>query len=204
MNKATLGQPSGCCLAFNPRLTTEFPDSAMARGKNNPADDFLQFMVGGCLFGAGGFLLSNQVMVSSAIGYGVQRGRYGGWGGWGHAGGFALPFGTPGMGLLMLPLALGVCFMFAGSFKRWANLLVWASLPALFVGVLNSLRMTFMATTLWQLAAYVVMIGAGGGLMFRSLNNYQPEQESKTDHFDAMKELEELRRRIDENNDRTN
>jgi hypothetical protein len=40
--------------------------------------------------------------------------------------------------------------------------------------------------------------------MFRSLNNYQPEQESKTDYFDAKKELEELRRRIDENNDRAN
>ena len=108
-----------------------------------------------------------------------------------------MPFGTPGMGLLMLPLELGVCLMFAGTYKRWANMLVWASLAALFVGVLNGLRMTFIATTLWQLAIYVVMIGAGGGLMFRSLNSYQPEPAAKKDDFDVKKELEELRRRMD-------
>ena len=108
-----------------------------------------------------------------------------------------MPLGTPGIGLLMVPLAIGVCLMFAGTYKRWANLLVWASLAALFFNVLNSLRMTFMATTLWQLAIYVVMIGAGGGLMFRSLNRYQPEPAANTDDFNVKKELEELRRRID-------
>ena len=162
--------------------------------KPNPAGDFLQFIIGGCLFGSGGFLLANQVMVRSSVTYSSYRSRYGGLG---NGGGFAMPFGTPGMGLLMLPLALGVCLMFAGTYKRWANLLVWASLAALFVGVLNSLRMTFMATTLWQLAVYVVMIGAGGGLMFRSLNSYQPEPEARPDNFDVKKELEELRRRMD-------
>ena len=107
-----------------------------------------------------------------------------------------MPLGTPGIGLLMVPLAIGICLMFADTYKRWANLLVWASLAALFVGVLNSLRMTFMATTLWQLAIYVVMIGAGGGLMFRSLNRYQPEPAANIDDFNVKKELEELRRRI--------
>lgn len=33
--------------------------------KQNPASDFLQFLIGGCLFGAGGFLLANQVMVGT-------------------------------------------------------------------------------------------------------------------------------------------
>ena len=166
----------------------------LAMAKPNPAADFLQFIIGGCLFGSGGFLLANQVMVRSAVTYSSYRSRYGGLG---DGGGSAMPFGTPGMGLLMLPLALGVCLMFAGTYKRWANLLVWASLAALFVGVLNSLRMTFMATTLWQLAVYVAMIGAGGGLMFRSLNSYQAEPLAKADDFDAKKELEELRRRMD-------
>jgi hypothetical protein len=82
------------------------------------------------------------------------------------------PIGTPGMGLLMIPLGIGVCLLFAGTYKRWANLMIWASLAALVVGVLNSIRLTFMPTTLWALATYIVMIAAGGGLMFRSLGGY--------------------------------
>jgi hypothetical protein len=73
------------------------------------------------------------------------------------------------MRLLMIPLGIGVCLLFAGTYKRWANLLVWTSLAALVVGVLNSIRLTFMPTTLWALGTYIVMIAAGGGLMFRGL-----------------------------------
>jgi len=61
---------------------------------------------------------------------------------------------------------------FTGTYKRWANLLVWGSVAALGVGVLNSIRLTFIPTTLWALATYIVMIAAGGGLMFRSLGDY--------------------------------
>ncbi|MCP9809720.1 hypothetical protein KBY58_09775 [Cyanobium sp. HWJ4-Hawea] len=132
----------------------------------NPASDLIQFIAGGALFGSGGFLLANQVMASSAFAYrgGMGWGRYGG-------GGSMFPIGTQGMGLLMIPLGIGVCLMFAGAYKRWANLLVWASLAALVVGVLNSIRLTFIPTTLWALATYIVMIAAGGGLMFRSLRD---------------------------------
>ena len=130
----------------------------------NPAADLIQFIAGGSLFGAGGFLLLNQVMASSSFGFGPGRG-------WRWGGG-VFPIGTPGMGLLMIPLGIGVCLLFAGTYKRWANLLVWASLAALVVGVLNSIRLTFMPTTLWALATYIVMIAAGGGLMFRSLGGW--------------------------------
>jgi len=132
----------------------------------NPASDLVQFIAGGALFGSGGFLLANQVMASSAYSY-----RGGGWG-WGRYGsGIPFPVGTPGMGLLMVPLGIGLCLQFAGVYKRWANLLVGASLAALVVGVLNSIRLTFMPTTLWALGTYIAMIGIGGGLMFRSLRD---------------------------------
>ena len=136
--------------------------------KRNPATDFVQFIAGGALFGSGGFLLANQVMASSAFSY-----RGGGWGRYG--GGAMLPIGTPGMGLLMVPLGIGVCLLFAGAYRRWANLLIWASIAALGVGVLNSIRLTFMPTTLWALATYIVMLAAGGGLMFRSLGGYDKD-----------------------------
>jgi hypothetical protein len=174
--------------------------------RSNPSGDFVQFLIGGCLFGAGGFLLANQVLVRSELLLQRTPGGFGRWGGWG--GGAAIPFGTPGMGLLMLPLGIGVCLLFAGSYRRWANLLIWASLAALLVGVLNSLRMSFMPTTLWQLGVYIVMIAAGGGLMFRGLNAYDANGQTLADKNDATRqqaddlrrEIEALKARLDERN----
>ena len=175
--------------------------SATVGSSRTAFGDFLQFLIGGCLFGSGGFLLANQVMVRSQV---VIRGGWGANRSWGFgSSGFAFPLGTPGMGLLMVPLALGVCLLFAGAYRRWANLLVWASLAALAVGILNSVRMVFMPTTLWQLGAYVVMIAAGGGLMFRSLRDYDGEKLAKTVNSDSRKreaalraEFEELKRKF--------
>ena len=175
--------------------------------RSNPSGDFVQFLIGGCLFGAGGFLMANQVLVRSELLLQRTPGGFGRWGGWGGAGA-AMPFGTPGMGLLMLPLGIGVCLLFAGNYRRWANLLIWASLAALLVGVLNSLRMSFMPTTLWQLGVYIVMIAAGGGLMFRGLNAYDADGQTLADKNDATKqqaddlrrEIEALKARLDERN----
>jgi hypothetical protein len=175
--------------------------------RSNPSGDFVQFLIGGCLFGAGGFLMANQVLVRSELLLQRTPGGFGRWGGWGGAGA-AIHFGTPGMGLLMLPLGIGVCLLFAGSYRRWANLLIWASLAALLVGVLNSLRMSFMPTTLWQLGVYIVMIAAGGGLMFRGLNAYDANGQTLADKNDATRqqaddlrrEIEALKARLDERN----
>jgi len=51
-----------------------------------------------------------------------------------------------------------------GSFTRRSAL-------AALVCVLNSIRLTLIPTTLWALGTYIVMIAAGGGLMFRSLRD---------------------------------
>ena len=164
--------------------------------EHSETGDFLQFLIGGCLFGAGGFLLANQVMVRSSWSL-AGGGLFGG--------GVVLPWGTPGMGLLMLPLGIGVCMLFAGRYRRWANLLVWASLAALLVGVLNSVRITFRPTTLWQLGAYIVMIAAGGGLMFRGMRSmdhdgrsFQPTQAGAgRDNAELRREIAELKARLD-------
>ena len=111
----------------------------MSRSASNQAGDVIQFIVGGCLFGGGVFLFMNQVLVRSdglAPGLGRSFGRLGsGWGGSGWAGGQLVGLGTPGMGLLMIPLAIGVCLLFAGSYQRWARLLVWGSLADFLVAV---------------------------------------------------------------------
>ncbi|MEB3354994.1 MAG: hypothetical protein VKM34_12325 [Cyanobacteriota bacterium] len=47
--------------------------------------------------------------------------------------------------------------------------------------MLNSIRLTFMPTTLWALATYIVMIAAGGGQMFRSLCGYDDKRDDEDD-----------------------
>ena len=168
--------------------------------KSKALSDFIQFIIGGCFFAAGVFLLSNQVMVRAPIAIGgAIRSGYGR--DWGAA--FAFPWGSPGMGLLLLPLGVGLCMAFAGVYARWSKLLMWGSLSALLLGVLNSIRMSFMPTTLWQLGVYIAMIGIGGGLMFKGLKNSGNDDNqtnscsAEPGNADVLKELAELREKVD-------
>ena len=92
---------------------------------------------------------------------------------------------------------------FAGVYARWSKLLIWTSLSALLLGVLNSIRMSFMPTTLWQLGVYIAMIGIGGGLMFKGLknsgidDNQTNPRPSEPANADVLKELAELRKKVD-------
>ena len=106
------------------------------------------------------------------------------------------------MGLLLLPLGIGLCMAFAGVYAKWSKLLIWASLSALLLGVLNSIRMSFVPTTLWQLGVYIAMIGIGGGLMFKGLksteeDNTRSSRPSPPDQSDVLEELADLRRKVD-------
>lgn len=131
---------------------------------SNPMSDFIQFIIGVCFFAAGVFLLSNQEMVRAPIAIGGSSG-FGYSGIWGAE--FAFSWGSPGMGLLLLPLRIGLCMAFADVYARWSKLLIWGSLAALFMGVLTIIRMSFVSTTLWQLGVYVAITGIGGELMFK-------------------------------------
>ena len=79
-------------------------------------------------------------------------------------------------GLLLIPLVIGVCLLFALRNQRWGWFLVLASMAALAVGVLQTLIMRFQPTTLWNLLTMMALIGSGGGLMFRSLKGYNDDK----------------------------
>ena len=71
------------------------------------------------------------------------------------------------------------------------------------MGVLNSVRMVFVPTTLWQLGVCIGMIAAGGGLMFRGLRAYDERgcsrfERSSVDTDALRRELEELKARLDQ------
>lgn len=149
--------------------------------QRNPTQDFFSFLFGGGLFTGGIFLFLNQVMVSSAGG----SGGVGRWGGayrhglrYGYDGSWGMPaFGgfSNGIGLLMIPLGVGVAMLFMHAYRKLAWLLIWGSAAALTAGILHSLSMRFTPTTLWALVTMVVMIAAGAGLMFRSLHEYSDD-----------------------------
>ena len=144
----------------------------------DPIKDFFSFLLGAVLLTMGVFLFFNQVLVSSqpiGLGLGLRFGA--GWGrSWG--GGFGMPQGLgDSFGLLLIPLVIGVCLLFALRNQRWGWFLVLASVAALSVGVLQTLIMRFQPTTLWNLLTMMALIGSGGGLMFRSLRGYDGDRE---------------------------
>ena len=71
---------------------------------SNPQGDFVQFILGGALASGGAYALMNQVFLGSGF---RSPSRY-------LYGSYTLPFGTPGMGLLMIPLGIGVVMLFSG------------------------------------------------------------------------------------------
>jgi hypothetical protein len=157
------------------RMDRPRPDAVDSR---NPIHDFLTFLIGAVLLTMGVFLFFQQVMVGSVgsgwFGHGGGRiwrggyfgGRGGGWGG-------MPPLLVPGgVGLLLIPLSLGVALLFSERHVRWGWYLVAASLAALGAGVLQTLFVQFQPTTLWNLLMMFALMGSGAGLMFRALKGY--------------------------------
>ena len=95
---------------------------------SDPIKDFFTFLLGGVLLSMGAFLFFSQVMVGSGplgpdrgLRYGQGLGRFWGGGSW-------MPQGIgESSGLLMIPLAIGVCLLFALRNQRWGWFLVLAS-----------------------------------------------------------------------------
>ncbi len=166
-----------------------------------PKEDFLLFLIGGALFASGIVLFTSQVIVGSqgSLGLGGWFGRgYGSRGGAFFGGLLGFDNGQ-GFGLLMVPLAIGAALLLAGTYRKLAWVLIWATSAALGVLVLQSLVFSFRPTSLWSLLAIVAMVGGGGGLMFRSLRQYPDEERerNRSDLDELRSELDRLSRKYD-------
>ena len=106
------------------------------------------FFLGLVMTVAGGYLLTNQVMVSS-----------GAWYMWG--------YNAFGLSLLPLLLGLGLLFFNGRSFSGW--FLTGAGAVIIFVGILAHLEIYFRPTSLFNTLLMLVLLVAGLGLVARSL-----------------------------------
>ena len=108
------------------------------------------FIFGLALSIAGGYLIMNQVQVTS--GY---------WHWW----------GTNTFGLTLIPLVIGLGLLFFDSRSIAGWVLAGGGAVIIFVGILANLQIYFQQTTLFNVILMLTMFAAGLGLMARAVKS---------------------------------
>jgi len=117
-------------------------------GAGGTAGGIGQFLVGLGMAIAGGYLLTNQVTVTSGF---WRFGNYN------------------GFGLSLIPLVLGIGFLFFNGRSIIGWLLTFAGAIIIFVGILTNLDIYFRQTSLFNTIVMLVLLAGGIGLVARSL-----------------------------------
>ncbi|MBP47327.1 MAG: hypothetical protein CMH53_05260 [Myxococcales bacterium] len=117
-----------------------------------------EFLMGIVLATSGLWLFMGRVVVHS-------RGFMHGW--------FDTQFGGQGtVAVILIPFVIGVGGLFVNGRSVWAWAVVTASLALMVLTVLMSLELTFLPTSLPAVLGMVAMVGAGCGLLVRSLKDH--------------------------------
>jgi len=119
------------------------------------------FFLGFALACAGGWLLTNQVVVTSQY----------------FGSGFVVPFVNFHMnsfGLSLIPFILGVGFLFYNGKSIVGWLLMLAGLVIILAGILMSLHIYFQPTSLFNTLLMLALLFGGLGLIVRSLKAVPP------------------------------
>ena len=122
------------------------------------------FLLGFALACAGGWLLTNQVVVSSQY----------------FASGFMVPvinYHMNSFGLSLIPFIIGIAFLFFDGKSLAGWLLTIAGLVIILVGILMSLHIYFQPTSLFNTLVMLVLLFGGLGLIVRALKAGPPSQE---------------------------
>lgn len=106
------------------------------------------FLAGFVMAVAGGYLLTNQVTVTS---------------------GFWSFFGPHTFGLSLLPFIAGVLLLFLDARSKTGWLLLVAGVVIILVGIIANLRIYFEPTSLFNTLLMLVLLFGGIGLIGRSL-----------------------------------
>ena len=118
------------------------------KGAGGTAGGIAPFFIGLAMAASGGYLLTNQVTVST---------------------GFWAWFGPNTFGLSLLPLIIGVGVLFFDGRSTLGWILTAAGALFIFLGVLMNLRVYFEPTSLFNTVIMLVLLAGGLGLVARSL-----------------------------------
>jgi len=131
----------------------------------------LKFLFGLALSIVGVYLLIDSVRIETGHA-GIISGRMGG------AGGIN---GTASMGVLFVPLFIGVTALFFNARKTWAWVITWIGLAIIIIDVISRIR-PVMSMKLSYLIIMLVMIAGGLGLMLKAFcENAAPGKASDDD-----------------------
>ena len=130
---------------------TEMEPESKIRGAGGTRGGVGEFLLGLAMAVAGGYLLTNQVTVTS--GY---------WHLWGYN----------AFGLSLLPLFFGIAILFFNGRSIAGWLLTMAGTVIIFIGILTNLEIYFRATSLFNTILMLVLLAGGIGLVARSLREH--------------------------------
>lgn len=117
----------------------------------NESNDLLQFFIGVILLAVGLFWLSKRVMVHSS------------WYIW-RIGGFDLSSGA-----VTIPLIIGIIWYFFNSKSIVPKIIIVLGIIFIVVTIILSVRINFMATSLFDYILIFGMAAAGSGLLLKTL-----------------------------------
>ena len=126
-------------------------NDARFRGAGGTPGGLGEFVVGLAMAAAGGYLVTQQVTVTS--GY---------WMVWGHN----------AFGLSLLPLLFGVGLLFFNSRSVLGWILLIAGAAIILAGILMNLQIYFQSTSLFNTLTMLVLLFGGLGLIARSLRSH--------------------------------
>jgi hypothetical protein len=123
------------------------------RGAGGTPGGIGEFLAGTVMAAAGGYLLTNQVQVTTSF-----------WHFWGGS----------SFGLTLVPLMIGVGILFFNG-KSWAGwLLTIVGLTIILAGILMNMDIYFRPTSLFNTITMLVLLAGGIGLIARSLRAAPP------------------------------
>lgn len=119
-----------------------------------------KFLLGCVLLIAGGYLFLDNVTVHGSYGdmFGFR--------------------GRSSFGLTLIPLMLGVGFLFFNGKSLVGWLLAGGSVVAIFVGIIASLNAHYRSTSLYNTLTIFILIAAGIGIIARSLRAQGASEEA--------------------------
>jgi hypothetical protein len=118
------------------------------RGAGGTAGGFVEFFAGLAMAAGGGYLLMNQVTVSSGL-----------WQLWGYN----------AFGISLIPLLIGIGLLFFDGSSKLGWILTLLGALVILLGILANLTIFFRPTSLFNTIIILVLLAGGLGLIAKSL-----------------------------------